>query len=88
MLDRRDAEDERQRGGGGDDADGSAGDRQHEALGQQLVTSCRGDAPMATRTAISRSRDSARVSSSDATFRQPITSSRPTAPNSTMSAGR
>ena len=52
------------------------------------VTSCRGDAPMAMRTAISRSRDSARVSSSDATFRQPMTSSRPTAPNRTISAGR
>ena len=38
-------------------------------------TSCRGAAPSAMRTAISRSRDSARVSSSEATFRQPITSS-------------
>ncbi len=52
------------------------------------VTSCRGAAPIAMRTAISRSRDSARVSSSDATLRQPITSSRPTAPKSTISAGR
>ncbi len=47
---------------------------------RSCVASCRGDAPMATRTAISRSRDSARVSSSDATLRQPISSSKPTRP--------
>ena len=52
------------------------------------VTICRGVAPSAVRTAISRSRDSARVSSSDATFSQPMTKSRPTAPNNTYSAGR
>ena len=48
----------------------------------------RGDAPIATRTAISFSRDSARVRSSEATLRQPMTSSNPTAPNNTISAGR
>ena len=52
------------------------------------VTSCRGAAPSATRTAISFSRDSARVSSSVATFSTPMTSSSATAPNSTISAGR
>ncbi len=52
------------------------------------TTSWRGEAPIATRTAISFSRDSARVSSSEATLRQPITSKMPTAPNSTISAGR
>ena len=52
------------------------------------VTIWRGVAPSAVRIAISRSRDSAPVSNSDATLRQPMTKSRPTAPNSTYSAGR
>ena len=52
------------------------------------VTSCRGAAPSATRTAISFSRVRARVSSSVATFSTPMTSSSATAPNSTISAGR
>ena len=47
------------------------------------TTMCRGAAPIAVRTAISRSRPSARVSRSEATLRQPMTNSRPTAPNST-----
>ena len=52
------------------------------------VASWRPDAPMAIRTAISRSRESARVSRRQATFRQPMISSSPTAPKSTISAGR
>ena len=55
---------------------------------RSCVTSCRGAAPSANRTAISRSRARARVKSSDATLRQPMTSSSPTAPNSTSNAGR
>jgi hypothetical protein len=49
---------------------------------------CRGDAPSAVRTAISRWRESARVRRSDATLSVAISISSPTAPKSTMSAGR
>ncbi len=58
------------------------------ASASSWATRWRGEAPSAVRTATSRSRDSARVRSSEATFKQPITINRPTAPKSTISAAR
>ena len=80
---RRDRDDH----GDGDQRDEQSDDgarrRQDHALGQQLHDDVPGRRANRGATAISRSRPSARVSSSEATLRQPMTNSRPTAPNST-----
>ena len=52
------------------------------------LTKRRREAPSAARTDISRARDVARARSRPATFKQAVTSTSPTAPNNTKSAGR